>query len=128
MQISLRDNTLYTFERQTGLERPTALSSELHAAAMKLIAGNYSWGVPLRSIGLRAIDLVPDSVPDQLSLFEDQGRRERQERLERAVDDIRRRFGHYAIGRAVTTLDDTLRNINPKEDHVIHPVGYFKAV
>lgn len=126
VQISLRDNTLYTFERQAPLERPSAISSELHRAAMRLIDENYNWGVPLRSIGLRAIDLVPESAPDQLFLFESPERREKLRRLESAVDDIRLRFGHYAIGRAITNLDDSLRNINPKDDHVIHPVGYFR--
>lgn len=42
--------------------------------------------------------------------------------------DLRRRFGHYCVGRAVCVSDPTLRNISPKDEHVIHPVGYFKAV
>jgi len=61
-------------------------------------------------------------------MFENEEQRNRRERLERTVDDIRRRFGHYAIGRAVTSADNTLTNINPKDDHIIHPVGYFKAI
>jgi len=61
-------------------------------------------------------------------MFEDAERRNRHERLELAVDDIRRRFGHYAIGRAATMIDNTLTNINPKDDHTIHPVGFFMAV
>lgn len=61
-------------------------------------------------------------------MFEDAQKRERMETLERTVDDIRRRFGHYEIGRAITTNDRTLTNINPKEDHTVHPVGFFKTV
>jgi DNA polymerase-4 len=59
-------------------------------------------------------------------MFEDPAKIAKLERLERTVDDIRRRFGHYSIVRAVTTSDKTLTNINPKDDHTIHPVGYFK--
>jgi hypothetical protein len=50
------------------------------------------------------------------------------ETIERTVDDIRRRFGHYAIGRAISTNDKTLTNINPKEDHLAQMLGFFKAV
>jgi DNA polymerase-4 len=41
------------------------------------------------------------------------------------VDDIRRRFGHHAINRALLVMDANLGRLNPKADHVIHPVGYL---
>ena len=96
--------------------------------AMRLLRENWDWHKPLRSIGVRATDLLPASTPVQCSIFEDSERQEKRERLERSVDDLRRRFGHYCVGRAVCVSDPTLRNISPKEEHVIHPVGYFKAV
>ena len=61
----------------------------------------------------------------QLSLLGNECRQERQEKLDRAVDDIRRRFGHYSIARAVMATDPTLRQFDAKGDHTIHPVGYF---
>lgn len=128
VQISLRDNELHSFERQMKLEAPTCLASELHAAAMRLLRANCRWNRPLRSIGIRGANLIAASTPIQLSMFEDAGKRARLERMERTVDDIRRRFGHYAICRATTTMDKTLRNINPKDDHTIYPVGFFKAM
>ena len=128
VQISLRNNELHSFERQVKLPTPTCLASELHAAAMRLLRANCNWSKPLRSIGIRGVDLIPASTPLQLSMFEDAEKRVRREHLERTMDDIRRRFGHYAIGRAATTADITLTNINPKDDHTIHPVGYFKAM
>lgn len=128
VQISLRDKDLFSFERQIKLPMPTCLAAELHAAAMQLLRANYQWQKPLRSIGVRAADLVPACSPVQLSMFEDTEKRNQLERLERTVDDIRRRFGHYAIGRAVTMEDKTLPSINPKDSHSIHPVGYFKAM
>jgi DNA polymerase-4 len=123
VQIGLRDRDLFGFERQMKLPLPTCLGSELHRAAMSLLRSNYAWPKPLRSIGIRAADLIPADSPVQLMLFEDEAGRVRREALERTVGDIRRRFGHYAIGRAAASIDPTLRNINPKEDHVIHPVG-----
>ena len=35
------------------------------------------------------------TVPVQLDLFMNEQRREKQEKLDRAVDDIRRRFGYF---------------------------------
>ena len=128
VQVHIRDNELASFERQLKLESPTCLASTLHEAAMRLLRENWDWHKPLRSIGVRATDLLPASTPVQCSIFEDSERQEKRERLERSVDDLRRRFGHYCVGRAVCVSDPTLRNISPKDDHVIHPVGYFKAV
>ena len=128
VQVHIRDNELESFERQLKLESPTCLASVLHEAAMRLLRENWDWHKPLRSIGVRATDLLPASTPVQCSIFEDSERQEKRERLERSVDDLRRRFGHYCVGRAVCVSDPTLRNISPKDEHVIHPVGYFKAV
>ena len=128
VQVHIRDNELVSFERQLKLESPTCLASVLHEAAMRLLRENWDWHKPLRSIGVRATDLLPASTPVQCSIFEDSERQEKRERLERSVDDLRRRFGHYCVGRAVCVSDPTLRNISPKDEHVIHPVGYFKAV
>ena len=128
VQISLRDTELHWFDRQMKLDVPTCLAAEIHKAGMKLFRANYSWERPLRSIGIRGAELVPDSTPQQISLLDDEEKREKLERIERTMDDISRRFGHYAIGRAITTFDNTLANINPKDDHTIHPVAYFKAV
>lgn len=126
VQISLRDNGLFWLERQMKLPNPTCTSDVLHDTAMKLLRENWRWQKPLRSIGVRATDLVPAACPEQLSLFADANARAKQEKLERGIDEIRRRFGYYSICRAAVMMDKTLNNINPKEDHTVHPVSYFR--
>lgn len=126
VQISLRDTDLFSFERQCKLESPSCLASELHDAGMRLLRDHYCFRKPLRSVGIRGMDLVPIQTAMQLNFFEDPVRREKRERLEVAVDELRRRFGHAAVSRAVTMCDPSLGTINPKDDHTIHPVGYFK--
>jgi DNA polymerase-4 len=66
------------------------------------------------------------NAPMQLTLFGDEERRERQEALDRAVDEARRRFGPFAVRRASVMADELLGMFNPKGDHIIHPVGFFK--
>ena len=125
VQISVRDNGLCSFEKQMRLKQSTCISDEICAAAMQLLAENYRFDKPLRSLGVRAADLVNANADMQLSMLEDDKRRERFEKIDRAVDDIRRRFGHYSIARAVMSTDPTLRQFDAKGDHTIHPVGYF---
>ena len=125
IQISVRDNSLFSFERQCQLERPTALSYDIFDSAMTLFKNNYDWANPIRSFGVRAINLVGSDTAVQTSLFEDEERRQKRERLDLAVEDIRMRFGHSSIRRAIILQDHTLSGLNPSE-HTIHPVGYFK--
>ena len=125
VEISLRDNELLWFTRQTALPRPTHISAELCSAAMRLLRANYKWDKPLRSIGIRGTNLIPIGAARQLSLFEDEGKRERAEKLEYVIDDIRRRFGHSAINRALAQVDPKLGKLNAKDEHVIHPIGYL---
>jgi DNA polymerase-4 len=126
VQISVRDNELFWFERQAKLPKPSYVSNDITAAAMKLFHQHYRWDKPIRSIGVRATDLVPESNPLQTSIFENEEQREKLENLDKAVDSIRSRFGHYCIQRASVLADSPLCGINPKGDHIIHPVGYFK--
>ena len=125
VEVSLRANDLFSFTRQSTLRQATHISTELCGEAMKLLRANYRWNKPLRSIGIRGTNLTPINSARQLSLFEDEEKRERLERMEYAIDDIRRRFGHFAIDRAFLRVDTKLGKLNPKEEHVIHPIGYF---
>lgn len=125
VQISVRDNKLVSFERQSQLDRPTSVSYDIFNAAMILFRHNYDWSNPIRSFGVRAINLVGSGTAIQTSLFEDEERLIKREKLDVAVDNIRKRFGHFSIHRAIMLRDHALGGINPTE-HTIHPVGYFK--
>ena len=125
LQISLRTNDLEWCDRQMPLTYPSMISSELADAAMKLLRKHYSWEKPLRSVGIRGTNLVPIANARQLSLFNDEANRERMERLEYTIDDIRRRFGHRTVGRAMLSIDDKLGKLDAKADHIIHPIGYM---
>ena len=124
VQVSLRTSDLAWCERQIGLASPSMISSELTETAMKLLRKNYNWEKPLRSIGIRGTNLVPIEDTRQMSLWGDDIKRERMERIEYSIDDIRRRYGHHAIGRAILMIDEKLGKLNAKADHVIHPFGY----
>ena len=80
---------------------------------------------PLRSIEIRGTDLVTDYFWEQLDLFTDPGFREKQMKMDDAVDVIRRRFGFYSIQRGLMYRDRILSACDAKADHTVHPHGYF---
>ena len=47
-------------------------------------------------------------------------------KVDEAVDDIRKRFGFYSVQRGLMYRDKILSKVNAKEDHVVHPTGYFR--
>ena len=126
VEIQIRDKNLYYMTRQQKISRPTFLSSDIIAAAMQLFSANYRWFYPVRAVALRGINLVTADTLIELSLFEDESRNLAAENLARTIDGLRKRFGHDSILRASSLLDRNLTGFNPKEDHTIHPVSYFR--
>lgn len=92
---------------------------------MKLFQCNYHWDKPIRSIGLRGGGIVEAEGTAQMSLYAEDQKRDKWERIDAAVDQIRQRYGYMTIRRAVVDSDPQLGQLNVKDDHTIHPVGYF---
>lgn len=125
VQISVRDNALSWFERQTKLERPCCTAWELSKSAMDLFLQNYNFQRPLRSLGVRACDLTDAANGIQLNFFENTERIRRREQLEASVDAIRSRFGHSSIVRASLLGDDLTYEHDPLT-HTVHPVSFLR--
>ena len=125
VEISIRDNELYSFTRQRKIGNATNITEEIATEAYKLFKENYNWRKPIRSVGVRGADLVNDNYWEQLDLFCDFQMREKHMKMDVAVDDIRRRFGFYSIQRGLMFQDKVLSSVNAKEDHTVHPHGYF---
>ena len=97
VQIAVRGNDLFGSQYQTKLPFKTQLPSEIATAAFHIFKSNYGWRTHVRAVTVRAIDLVPVNATEQLSLFNDNERRDRRERLEDCVEEIRGRFGKEAL-------------------------------
>ncbi len=125
VSISARNTELVTRSCQQMLPRATSLTGEIAQAAMRLFDGRFSDGFPYRSAGLSCSALTPDDTPVQLDFLGDEARRIKTERLESAIDGLRRRFGHQIVRRAVVLTDGQYAQINPKEEHTVHPVPFY---
>lgn len=126
VEISVRDNELSNYSKQKKIELPTDITSEIAETAMNLFYQSYHWNKPIRSIGVRACDLVDATIPVQLNLFVSEEQRQRQHQVDIAVDQIRKRFGFESIQRGLMYQDRPLSSVNAKEDHTVHPHGYFE--
>jgi len=125
VQLYIRDNELNSIERQAKLNFSSCVTKDIADKAFEIFLDNWKWERPIRSIGVRMTDLVTADTCVQLSLFYDEKRKLKEEQLEYSIDEIRRRFGHYSVQRALVLKDKAL-NANPIEENVIFPVSYFK--
>ncbi len=123
VQIGIRDNELEWFERQGKLEIPNRTAKSIFELAFSLFKMHTN-GKPIRSLSVRACDLEPvDFV--QLSLLPDVEKLQKQEELEAAMDSLRNRFGHFSVQKGIMLCDTELSNLDPKNDHIIHPMSFF---
>ena len=123
IQISVRDSDFGRIERQKILFSPTYLASELAEEALMLISESYDFKIPVRAIGIKAINLV-DSDLYQMTIYEQD--KLRKEKLELSIDSIRKRLGNLSVTRGIVMRDEFISKLYIKESNVIFPISYFK--
>lgn len=125
INIYVRDNKLEYWGKQRKIDTPTFTSHDIIETAMQLFCNFYDFQRPIRSIGVSISELCLADSQLQTGLFPGEETRQKRERIEYAIDEIRNRFGHYAINRGIEYLDRQLTGFSPKEENVIHPYSYF---
>ncbi len=126
ISLYIRYNDLKSFTKQCTLNTPTDLSSTLIEKGMDLCKKIWDINKPLRSLGISVSSLSTNINHQQISLFYKEEYDITQKKLEIAIDEIRNRFGNSSIKRGISQSDLSLSGFNPKEDHTIHPVSYFR--
>lgn len=108
VSVAVRDPSFRDISRQKGLDTPTYLAREIAEHAMELLRGCWNSRAPVRALTVTAQSLLPaDQAGEQLDLLSPQAipQRERVEKLERAMDGIRDRYGRKAISSARQKMD-----------------------
>lgn len=115
VQVGLKDNKFQSVSRQKMLDHSTHLMREINDAALELVKLAWKAPTPIRLLSVTAIHLTPEEETyQQLDLLGQAPRvREKQEKVERAMDDIRRKYGHGAI--AYATPKDELGKVLERE-------------
>ena len=123
VQLGIRDNELEWIERQGKLEIPNRTAKSIFELSFALYK-KHANGRPVRSLSVRACDLEPVDFM-QLSLLPEARRLEKQEELESVVDGLRSRFGHFSVQMGIMLTDRKLSDLDPKGEHIIHPMSFF---
>ena len=124
VEISVRDNELYSFTRQHKIINATNITAEIAEEAYRIFKENYTWKKPIRSVGVRGADLVTDNYWEQIDLFMNMEQREKQMKVDSAIDVLRKRFGYFCIQRGLMYQDTALSALDAST-HTVHPHGYF---
>jgi DNA polymerase IV len=86
--------------RSAGLDRPTQSSKAIYKTANRLLQA-YSVTKPIRLIGLGATGLLEEDTPEQMPLFGDRQKPDKNwERVDAAVDAIAHKYGKNIINKA----------------------------
>lgn len=124
VSLGVRTTELEWFQCQLTLKRATSITDDIAHHAIALFEERFADKLPLRSLGVTCGLLSPASTPVQLDMFGDEETRMKREALDRALDDLRRRFGHNIVQRGVVMADRAVASINPRDEHSIHPVAF----
>lgn len=98
VKVDIKDPDLKTISRQQQLENPTNLTETIADTAVDIIKKSWNLDKPIRLLTITAINLCDENQATQLSLFASQNvSNDRGEKVERAMDDIRSKFGTGVI-------------------------------
>ena len=99
VKVDIKNKSLKVISRQTQLDNPTNLTDVISENAMEIIRSSWNLKEPIRMLSVTGINLCDEDQAEQLSLFASENLRTQQgEKVERTMDDIRKKFGSDAIG------------------------------
>ncbi len=103
VQITIKYSDFQSITRQTSVE-PTFLTRDIFNIGYSLLKRNWIASRPVRLVGISLSGFDRDEASRQLSLFEDplpSDYKEKEEKLESVIDEIRNRHGTSSVTRAV---------------------------
>lgn len=101
VSVEIKYHDFKTVSHQRQLPKATNSDQVLYENACELFRELWS-GLPIRLLGIRTSKLVDESEPEQLTIFDIQAEKpkdEKHKKLDKALDEIRKRFGEDAVKR-----------------------------
>ena len=128
VSLYLRNSNLETFSKQLTLAFPTNSSTVIANNAFDIFKLFKNKIISLRSLGVQVSNLTKsEDCEIQLDMFNQVADVLKREKLEKGIDNIRSKFGHNIIKKAILYTDESLTELaNPKDENVIHPMGFRK--
>ncbi|MBO4693009.1 MAG: DNA polymerase IV [Clostridia bacterium] len=99
IQVHTRDTSLKIKEVSHTTDMPVNSALLIARYGMELFDKTYKWNLPLRSVGIRAINLKDDNCAVQEDLFGESDKNEKIEKIEDSIYSVRDKFGKKSIKR-----------------------------
>lgn len=98
VKVDIKDTALKVASHQKQLVSPTNLADEIREHAYEIVKSTWPEGKPIRMLTVTGINLVNEDEGEQLTLFsEENDTHDKSESVERAMDEIRKKFGDSSI-------------------------------
>ena len=115
IQVQIKDPYLKTIQRQSRVSPATNTTKTIFDVAMGIVRSAWPMTAPIRLLGVSASGLSGNAT-EQLTLLGDASeKRERDVKLDKAVDAIRQRYGKKAIAYGSTVKTDIVRSSDEPE-------------
>lgn len=99
VQVHIRTASLKVKEFSRTYPVATNCAMTLAKRGFELFCANYTFGEPLRSVGLRAINLKENVTAEQINLFENNENILKTEQVDNSVYRVRQKFGKESVKR-----------------------------
>ena len=96
VSVSVKDANFKTISKQKNLAIPTSSPQNIYNEALTLVSFIWDGKKPLRSLTVTGIDIIKQERGEQMSFFEN-NKQEKKEKLETAVNNLRKNFGKSSI-------------------------------
>ena len=98
--VTIRSNSFKDRSHQRKLQEPTDITDDIFQTVMLLFEALWDGKTPLRLLGVSLSEVSHEGEAQQLSFFSESEEKVKARRVDKTVDEIRKRFGYDTIKRA----------------------------
>lgn len=109
VQLTIRDKDFNTITRQKGIT-PTNALHNIATECLSLFNARWEAGKPVRMLTVTAASLSDTDSPSQLSIFDEEEKSEKHEKVDAAMDAIKQKFGDSLVFRAGNMFAENKKN------------------
>lgn len=116
IKVDIKDPHFKVISRQKQLYAATWLADEIYKISTEIILTSWKKGSPIRMLTITGINLTDDIMEEQISMLNgDPKTRERNEKIELTMDNVREKYGKDSIGFASVINNDLGLSFNGSE-------------
>lgn len=93
--VQLKNNDFFSYAHQKKLINPISSNEDIYEASCELLKSMWRQE-PIRLVGLRVSGLT-DKTYEQISLFDEAGKMHKRDKVQKALDNINKKYGNNTI-------------------------------